>query len=457
VSTRAVFPELVTARADQFDERGWRVTEGWALRGHASCDFAERVLEVPYGTSAVDRVIRAHELMHVRVSPHDVNPLAVHTDIVPRALECAEEYRVNELLGRLGFDLAALGDGSETASGHRLAQADAWAEAVYFYVATLGTGAEGAFLRGVRRVRSPWVKPLGVLRRRIVALVSGLATVDVGSTERPAGEIDALPRGFELVSVPVARLMMDVAAAAVPESADQLRQLRRSLEPGGRRAPTGRFAPLVFDATLSYEAVARRALARRHRPDVSGTAMAYPNRLLTDPHRRAFARPRRAVGGIVVVDQSGSMDLDPGDLDRLLARTPGATVVGYSHRPGDPGVTANAWLIADAGRRVRELPTGNVGNGVDGPVLGWALARRRRGDPVLWVTDGQVTDSNDHPSTALSAHCAALVARHRIRLVRTLAEAADALAGHRIPSEPVRQFGRVGRALVESGAVTGPP
>ena len=457
MSHRPIFPELVTGRDDQFENSRWEVRAGWALRGHASCDFVQRVLEVPLGTTTTDRVIRAHELMHLRISPHDVNPFAVHPEIVPRAFECAEEFRVNELLRRLGFDVAALIDGSEMASALRLAHNGAWDEAVYFFAAIYGTGGEKEFLKGVRKAAPSWLKPLTILRRRLGALVAPLTNDEVGSTDRPLDADSAqLPHGFERVSVTVARLLVSAAQSLVPETSEQLRQFRRSLEPGGRRAPTGQFATLIFDHCLTYDAVRSDLLARRSRPQVSGSAMRYPSRLLTDPQRRAFTRPQPARGGVVIVDQSGSMDLDPEELDHLLTATPGALVVGYSHRPGDQAGRANAWLIAREGQRARELPTGNVGNGVDGAVLRWAVRHRRRGDRVLWVTDGQVTDSNDHPSQALSRECALLVLAHRVRLVRTLGGAAqDFRSRGGAACEPLEQFGRIGREIREIRFVTG--
>ena len=82
--------------------------------------------------------------------------------------------------------------------------------------------------------------------------------------------------------------------------------------------------------------------------------------------------------------------------------------------------TANAWVLCDRGRLATRSPSGNVGNGVDGPVLRWAASLRRVGEPFVWVTDGQVTDSHDHPDALLTRQCAELVQRHRIRLARDL-------------------------------------
>jgi hypothetical protein len=446
VSFRPIFPELVAARSDGYQERGWRVEEGQALRGLASCDFTHRVVQVPLGRSGVERIVRAHELMHIRVSPHDVDTHLMFRDIPAQALDCAEELRVNELLARSGLPVGDLADGSERAAGERLARNGEWERTVYFLAAVMGTGAERAFLRGVRAGAPGWTKGLGVLRRRVRALLAGCDTAELASTRRVSEEPASAPHGFVAVTVPVAQLLARVAESAVPRTDEDLARLRRSLGPAARRLPTGQFAQLVFDDGLQYSSAPATRTTRRLRPDVAGVALRFPSRLLTDSNQRAFARPRPDRGGIVVIDQSGSMDVDPGDVEQMTRVCPCATVLGYSHRPGDRSERPNAWLLAHAGRRATTARHGNVGNGVDGPALAWAAARRRRGDRIIWVTDGQVTDSNDHPDRALSAECARLVRRHRIAMVRTIDEARRVLGGC-APSEPATRFGRVGREL----------
>jgi hypothetical protein len=178
--------------------------------------------------------------------------------------------------------------------------------------------------------------------------------------------------------------------------------------------------------------------------------MRYPSRLLTDEKRRAFARRTTVHGGIVIIDQSGSMDIDDASLSALLRRAPDALVVGYSHRPGDNEFTPNVWILADRGSVATEIPSGNIGNGVDGAVLEWALRRRQNSEPIVWVTDGQVTDSHDHPDERLTTACAQMVLRHRIRLVKELGGAGRALSsGRSVSRVQLTQFGRIGRKLLE--------
>jgi hypothetical protein len=442
----SAFPEILGAR-EGLGLRAWRVRTGSTRRGEASCDLLGAVLEVPLGADDTSRVVRAHELVHAAVSP--VRPVEVPGASV-RALECAEEFRVNHLLASAGFDVARLVDGSERPGGRRLAEAGEWAEAACFLLAVAGTGAEREFLAGVRAGRREWLGALRAIRRRVEEIAAswpGRLVVDTSLDE------SGHPRGYLATTAELARLVSAAGAARPPEDPTSLRAFARSLRPGGRRPPSGRFAEAIL-GELELVAGPVRPLARHRRPASSGPVLVRPGRLLTDPRRRAFTRPGRGGGGVVVVDCSGSMELRAEELGAVLAAAPGALVVAYSHRPGDLTGSPNLWVVADRGRRATTWPAGQVGNGVDGPALSFALGRRRAGEAVIWVTDGQVTDSNDHPDPALTDECARLVRRHGVRLVRRLAEVPAALgAGRPLVNGGAGAFGRVGRRLVELAAL----
>ncbi|MGB7104748.1 MAG: hypothetical protein WBD82_09145, partial [Acidimicrobiales bacterium] len=414
-----IFPELLSLRDDDNVDGPWVVRECSTMRGEASCDLGDRVLEVPMDESPLARVVRAHELMHARVSPHAKHLHKALDEVSPRALECAEELRVNTLLFRLGFDVSLLKDGTEKPGGRRVAEADSWSEAICFLVAVVGTGAEKDYLAGIRQGRASWLPAMRAIRKRAVALM-GQSTSSLAATNlNDAG----LPSGYATSTLELARTLTQTMEARVPANAEELRIFRRSLDVGGRRPPTGHFAPLVFDESLERLPRGTLGTVRRTRATTTGRNLRFPGRLITDDHRRAFGDRVARRGGVVVVDQSGSMDVDHNSLQQLLRRAPHALVVGYSHRPGDRGSAANAWLLCDRGNSATTWPTGNVGNGVDGPVLRWALAQRRASEPFIWVSDGQVTDSHDHPDEHLTIECAELVRHHRIRLVRDLDEA----------------------------------
>ncbi len=439
--TPVAFPELVEGRRDRFEQGRWAIEEGTSLRGGASCNLTERVLRIPSGVDSASRTVRAHELMHIRVSPFLARHVPDDADISPRALECAEEFRVNLLLGRLGFDVSTLRDGSEKPGGRRLVEARQWGEAVCFLLAVLGTGGETEYLRGIAAGDAMWSKALRAIKKRVLSMVEGLDVAQIADTRLNG---DDVPEGFAAVTLPIARLLSRSMGAAVPHDAVTLRIFGRSLETSSRRAPSGVFAELHFDQGMTYVDRRRRGAHRRSHPATSGTAMRYPSRLLLDPMQRAFAGRASSQGGVVVIDQSGSMDVSATSLEELLRSAPDALIVGYSHRPGDSGRTPNIWVLAANGRVASRPHIGNVGNGVDGPALRWAIRQARPSEPVVWVTDGQVTDSHDHPCHNLSLECARLVTRHRIRLVRSVDEVEGAL--RRRPSSRA-SFGRVGRLL----------
>jgi hypothetical protein len=313
-------------------------------------------------------------------------------------------------------------------------------------MAVLGTGAERDFINGIRHSAAPWLPALRNVRKRALEIFSQDTRILAATHLDDAG----LPSGYACSTLALARILTQSAAARVPISVDELKAFRRSLEVGGRRPPTGVFAPLVVDETLHPEALRRGRGDRAWRASTTGVAMRYPGRLLTDDQRRAFAHQVPRHGGVVVVDQSGSMDVAPDALQALVREAPHALVIGYSHRPGDRGSTANAWVLCDRGEVATRSPLSNVGNGVDGPVLQWAASRRRAGESFVWVTDGQVTDSHDYPDSRLTENCAQLVMRYRIRLVRELSDAAHVLRSNRpTPASRLASFGRVGQRLQE--------
>ena len=443
MSVGHVFPELVAGRLDFDPVRAWSLKMGTTQRGGASCDLSRRILEVPLESSERARVVRAHELLHARVSPHLEYLLHALDEVTPRALECAEEARVNALVKRLGFDTGLLCDGSERAGGRLVGERGDWPEAICFLAAVLDTGAEREFLAGVRKSRPEWSMGLRALKKHVQRNLETLPLSVLSDT----AIADGVPVGYARSTMVIARLLTKAMSAQAPRDAQSLRVFRRSLEPGARRAPSGRFAPLVL-APSELRSTQRRGPTRTWRPSVTGASLRYPGRLFLDPQRRMFARHVRSGGGVVVIDQSGSMDLESADIAELLRIAPQALVIGYSHRPGDLQNLPNAWLLAQNGRIDVDSPKGNVGNGVDGPVLRWAIEQAKGHETLVWITDGQVTDANDHPCMGLTQECADLVRQNRVRLARDVGEARELL---RRPSgahlEDLARFGRLGREL----------
>ena len=230
----AFHPELVTGRDDGFESGRWTVTAGSTRRGDASCNLTDRALHVPLGRDATSRVVRAHELMHARVSPHLREHYGALEDLSPRALECAEEFRVNTLVARLGFDVSLLRDGSEKSGGRQVAQGSDWSEALCFMLAVLATGSEKEYLAGVRQVQPTWLAGMRAVRKRALGVVDALASASIGATKLNG---EHLPSGYADVTVVLARLLSSVNGGT--PAADARRASRLSSIARARRTSTG--------------------------------------------------------------------------------------------------------------------------------------------------------------------------------------------------------------------------
>jgi len=439
-----VFPELITGRQDKWEQGRWLIEGGSTRRGQASCNLRDRVLEIPLEDSPTARVVRAHELMHARVSPFFEflpDPLL---EIDPKALTAADEFRINYLLGRIGFNIALLSDGSEKAGTRLVAQSGDWNEALCFLLAVLGTGAEREYFLGIRAGRKEWLSALRAVRKQALALADPVSTSKISDT---SVGVDGVPVGYGEFVLPIARLVSKAMNSRPPRNKDESRIFERSIQPGARRAPSGKFADLRWTDALATEFVSRGRVSKKMRPSPIGTTMRYPARWVTDEQRRVFAKRVGHNGGVVVIDQSGSMDIAGEELQSLIRSAPGALVIGYSHKPGDLGNTPNAWILAQNGRVAIEPPTGNIGNGVDGPILEFAIKARVGREPIIWVCDGQVTDSNDHPDPELTRQVAKLVRKHGIRMVSKLSDVQSSLRGGGSNGQKLGDFGRVGRFL----------
>ena len=185
----------------------------------------------------------------------------------------------------------------------------------------------------------------------------------------------------------------------------------------------GQWEPLVVSKPeLSVNHTGK--LGRRVIAADSGREPRYINRIVTDPERRIFSRKTRALGGVVVIDCSGSMRLSEDDLDRLLKASSGATVLCYSGGYNHP-TKPNVWVVARKGRMMRKLPEFPGDNAVDGPAIVYASTLRENGgQPLIWVSDGYVTGINTGTGDEkLQKDMDYIKRRHRVIQVETVQEA----------------------------------
>lgn len=171
----------------------------------------------------------------------------------------------------------------------------------------------------------------------------------------------------------------------------------------------------------------------------AGRAPRYLSRMITDPERRLFARTSRGTRALVVVDLSGSMNLEASDIEALLSASVGATVVGYAANTDD---RANCQVLAHRGRRVRDVKRLSSGNGVDAPAFVWAVRTYATSvTPVLWVTDCEAVGRSGQTWEILD-QCRKVAKHYGARIETDVPNALEALhdlsRGKARPSNPSR-------------------
>jgi hypothetical protein len=434
--------------------RPWVVQEGQPLRGEAWTDMVGRVMRVPFGDDETSRVIRAHELTHAKVSPS--SPEIMTALIAEKKLDfqctiTAEEFRVNMLVAHAGFDVSVLADGSESRSGKLAGQNNDWNGMIRYLGAVAGTKGATDFIRGLRSSNPEMAKSASEVQKQIKKLWKNITRRGIAKTADTAPHPCGLPKGFLLATVPLAELLTKLLIAddnyqrddSTPPSASEVR--------GRLNGRNGTFANLLELPVSKPRAVDGKYGRKRVAANV-GKNPRRIDRMLIDPERRIFDRHVKGKGGVILIDQSGSMHLDEKDIWDIIKYAPGCVIIGYSHRSASVDVP-NVWVIADRGKVADRIPDGNGGNGVDGPAVRFAVSKRRKGEPLIWVCDGYVTDGEaDNVYQNLDEECVNLVVKHDIHMVENVEGAINALKkasqGGKLPTVGVGQLASGVRAKV---------
>lgn len=421
-------PEFLSSRKDIPDSvLPWDIQRLHPMQGGAT-DISSQVMRVPFGDDDYSRAVRAHEMMHARISPAAKEACGLF-GLPPHLVEAGEEFRVNTMLRRAGFDADALKSGTEKQQGIRCAENKDWQGMVYATGVLAGTQACKDFHRGIATVDKDRAEALRTLEKALIERADKFPNTMLADTT-PSGTYKGVPRGFtrysrmfaEMLNAAYELEMQAIDSDGEPITLDDdpanAKKMKQVLKKRG-----GAFARLILDSNVVLDRRLSGKLGRKKIATDMGRNPRRIDRMLTDPHRRVFDRYTKGQGGVVLIDQSGSMHLDERDVMALLEAAPGCVIIGYSHQPGSTTVP-NVWVLADRGKVASEIREGNGGNGVDGPALRFAQSKRKAGEPFLWVCDGMVTDGkSDDNNQSLNDECAALVVRHNIHMVRNVREA----------------------------------
>ena len=406
----------------------WDIVRCAGIRGAPKTSIATSTMHVPLDADETARHIRAHELMHVRLSPSDLRPWVRRGNATFDSLLAAEEARVNRAMKKVGFDpethLADINDGN---NAYTCAKAKDMTRLVYGTSAVIGTAGWKDWVGGIKKACTE-IDDFGMFES-ICNLAESIDDVlekyssDLTSDKTIAGSRSKMmTRGFA-ISERIA-MLLDKCIELAKETGRVPSFRNRRASDHADADMTAKFADLCEGPA---------PLVKMHNGNLGKIKLASPtgrnprriHRMLTDPYRRIFDRTKRNSGGVVLIDGSGSMGVESEDVLKILNAAPGATVALYSHAPGTKDVP-NFWILAKDGKMIDKLPKRRGGgNGVDGPALRWAIkAKRFQNEPVLWVCDGQVTDGQrDNCYAHLTAEAKALAIKAKAVMYKRIEDA----------------------------------
>ena len=468
-------PEMLGRRDTQGGQ--WVVDSCAPVRGNPYTDIVGKKMVVPVSPEETERCIRAHEMMHARVSPADDFIKWIQRGIASEnALRVVEELRVNYLIEKAGFDPKThLGDGSELASGEKLAQTGDWTGAVYTAVGFANSAGLKDFLTGIRRHNREWGDTLREIVKRVEKEIvksdkngtlartdrdpnTGLAPLGFATVERIAEYVDRLANPpqpeededenenengdaedkDESTTNDGGAKRKGANGRPAPVSKEDVKKSRPAEDRVGRNGLAPQWAELRV-RKLPLTRHAQGGLGKKRRATNIGRNPRRIGRMLIDPERRVFDATKKGNGGVVLIDGSGSMALSTNDIVRIVEAAPGATVAVYS--TDSANVKDNLLVLAEKGRMVETLPERHGGNGVDAPALKWAISQRQhRNAPVVFITDGQVHGIRHGYDDMLAMDCINTVLRNKVIVRNNVEEGVKALTEIKSGRKPAKKY-----------------
>jgi hypothetical protein len=387
---------------EALDGNHWTVEQGTG-----SCDTVSRTLLVPMGDSSSDRFVRNHEMAHAKITPrHSASKLAEKYGLSMDAMQVAEDLRVHRFLHKTGVECSGALSEQE----------------MVLYVDKCKTSVRKiALLLLASLYTEDYVRAVDALRSRISedSLNTILEKVQLVDRRMNSARNLFRPIGFKNATAPAAKLFDalfpadETISASTSEITDAL-PLKAMMNGDGRSgksraASWGTLSIKTLPSTLLRHVP---AIARQKAYRDEGVCLSAVHRLPVDG--RIFTRFKPQLGGTVLIDGSGSMNLSRTDLEKIVTTAPASTLALYSGR----GTSGTLTIIGKRGRVADAdgLSKARIGNGniVDGPALEWL---GKQAEPRILVSDGFVTGKHDRASVDLGAEAQVLCNKFRIQRV----------------------------------------
>lgn len=372
------------------DGRRWELADCPVGAGGGT-DMKKARMILPMADTATARMIRNHELIHAKITPRiDAGAAPKKYGATLEALQWAEDYRVHLLQYRHDLvDDEALPDD----------ELDVYAK---------GIAHDRRLCAGLMMALMPCHEQYGRACAAIVrAGVDPVAVASISATLREMtsmiyapfrgpkrGHLKRKPTGFAKITAPLARAFdLEFPKEPPPGKRDEGDgpAMKRKLDAIKGAGRWGRLLDIV-DLRKPRTVKPRRPIGRRFSD--CGVVPSAIHRLPVDG--AVFTTRRRAKGGTILCDYSGSMGYHDADIDRILRNAPAAKIAFYAGGRRGGQACGRIVIGADRGRAaecadVRKALPGSE-NFVDGPALRW-LAKQPA--PRFWISDEGVGGVGD--------------------------------------------------------------
>ena len=456
----------------------WTIDTCAPVRGAPMTNIVDKKMIVPTDPAETERHIRGHEMLHAKISPAEDFQKWIDRGVATEdALRVVEEFRVNFLLKKAGFDPEQyLADGSERHAGEQLSERGDWAGCVYTTIGFSSCASLKEFLTGVRRNNREWGATLLAVSKKVgKELEKSYKTGRLGSTEIDE-RTQLAPLGFAEVER-IAEMIDRIANPPQPEpeeeQPEQAGEEGKAGEDAGEKKEEGKAGapkkpPVDKDALKKMQPAkshgrgsvpqwgelkvrklpltrhAKGGLGRKRKATDMGRSPRRIGNMLTDPQKRIFDSTKKGNGGVVIIDGSGSMSLKTEDIVRIVDTAHGATVAVYSADGANQ--KDNLLILAEKGKMVSSLPERNGGNGVDAPALRWAIDQKQhKNAPVIFITDGAVHGLRDGYNDLLAMDCINLVLKHKVTVANDVNHGVKVLEEIKAGRKPTKWYPRMWR------------
>ena len=416
------YPQIVTGE-------NWTVHE---THDQPRTDNQNRQMYVPLDKECTEcganhsKMIRRHELAHVKWSPKTIGKLK--PDVRKEAIEVLEEIRINYLLSKSKLPLeeptvciekikitsTKMAYESSLAELILFGLAGAWYKDIFKYeegdefeafIDALSLVKNDVTVSDLRKIEIDFViqtvnKYVGLIiehrygqkpsYRKVQRHAVTLSTILNMFMDKPIPEEVYKPVSIDKdkVNEDEDKEMADEIESNKLDGSTLETRMRRELMEEMKYQSTngiGQWGDMeTLNPALTVNLQGRLKHGRNYRPMEYGYNPKYIHRWCTD--KKIFKQKRNVLGGTILIDASGSMNFTGEDILEIMSLLPAVTIAMYNGM----GTSGTLRVIAKKGMRVTENELedwSGYGNVVDGPALEWLTSMPER---RIWVSDMKV-------------------------------------------------------------------